>query len=250
MESILQFLWTCNLSQIILISSIENILIVIISLIIGWLIVKAFKKNKVCQVPEQIKSQEIILTLSTLLINTLITIIGWMMWKEGLIIIKATTNFWIVLVDIFVLFCAMDISMYVLHRMAHIQFIFPILHQTHHQYVRVRPITLFVLNPLETLSFGALWLILIYFYSASAIAISIYLALNVIFGIVGHLGVEPISKKVASLPIVNLLTTSTFHAQHHLMPEQNFGFYTTIWDKLFKSLSPFYHSHFGKVVEK
>lgn len=249
MESILQLLWQCTYPQIFMISAFENSLIIVISLLLGQLVVKKFKNRKVSQTPDHLKPNEIILTFSTLIINILITMAGWILWKEGFISIYATSNFWIVLLDTFVLFCTMDIMMYVLHRMAHIKLLYPILHKTHHQYVRVRPITLFVLNPLETMSFGSLWLILIYFYSASAIAISIYLVLNIIFGIVGHLGVEPVSKKIALLPIINLITTSTFHAQHHQMPEQNFGFYTTIWDKLFKSLSPYYHSHFGKMVD-
>jgi len=249
MESILQFLWKCTIPQIIVVATIENLLIIIISLLLSHIIVRTYKSKRVCQSSGTLKSTEVILTFSTLMINILVTLAGWTLWKENYILINRSVNFWIVLFDTFVLFFIMDLLMYILHRIAHIKFLFPILHSTHHQYIKVRPITLFVLNPLETLSFGILWLFLICSYSASGIAIFIYLALNIIFGIVGHLGVEPLSKKIAFLPVANLLTTSTFHAQHHQIPEKNYGFYTTIWDKLFKSLSPFYYSHFGKMLE-
>ena len=34
--------------------------------------------------------------------------------------------------------------------------------------------------------------------------------------------------------------TSTFHAEHHLQPRTNYGFYTVIWDRLFGTLHPRY----------
>jgi len=248
MDYILQFLWKCSFFQICFISAIENFLILIISLILGKIAVKIFREKQVCKSPAPINSIELMLCLSTLAINMLVTICGWFLWKEGFIQIKTSASFWIVIVDMLVLFFVMDLLMYLLHRVAHIKFLFPFLHSTHHKFTKVRPLTLFVLNPLETLSFGTLWLLLLIIYPASGFAIFIYLTINVIFGIIGHLGVEPIPKRIATLPVINLLTTSTFHAHHHQIAEHNFGFYTVIWDKLFKSLSPYYNSHFGKIL--
>ncbi len=142
----------------------------------------------------------------------------------------------------------MDAAMYALHRAAHMSLLFPIMHRVHHRYERVRPLTLFLLSPIENLGFGMLWLGVIVFYQPSWLGMSIYLAINVAFGTIGHLGVEPLPDGWKRWPLVNYLATSTFHAQHHQALEHNYGFYTLIWDKLFGTLSPRYEKDFGRVA--
>src|SRR5205085_1422480 len=100
------------------------------------------------------------------------------------------------------------------------------------------PLTLFVIHPLETAGFGVLWLALITIYGASLLGMSIYLALNVAFGLVGHLGVEPLPERWRSLPILRHVAMARFHATHHQDPHHNFGFYTRVWDSLFGTLDP------------
>jgi lathosterol oxidase len=41
------------------------------------------------------------------------------------------------------------------------------------------------------------------------------------------------------------LGTSTFDAQHHARRETNFGFYTLLWDRLFRTLDPQYETAFA-----
>jgi sterol desaturase/sphingolipid hydroxylase (fatty acid hydroxylase superfamily) len=43
---------------------------------------------------------------------------------------------------------------------------------------------------------------------------------------------------------INYVSTSTFHAEHHLDKDHNYGFYTLIWDRLFRTISPDYLSDF------
>ena len=137
--------------------------------------------------------------------------------------------------------------MYVLHRMAHNRILFSIMHRTHHRYERLRPMTLFALSPVENLGFGFLWLVVIAVYPASWLGMSTYLAINVAFGAIGHLSVEPFPPSWKNIPILNYISTSSFHAQHHLDRDHNFGFYTLIWDKLFGTLSPRYKQDFGRL---
>jgi Delta7-sterol 5-desaturase len=70
--------------------------------------------------------------------------------------------------------------------------------------------------------------------------------LNVLFGLVGHLGVEPFPKAWVRLPLIRLISTSTFHAEHHGDRHHNFGFYTLIWDRLFGTISPDYLRDFER----
>jgi sterol desaturase/sphingolipid hydroxylase (fatty acid hydroxylase superfamily) len=109
-----------------------------------------------------------------------------------------------------------------------------------------RPLTLFMLNPAENLAFGALWLFVIWVYPASWFGMSVYLVLNVLFGTMGHLGVEPLPAWFARTPIVRYVAGSTFHARHHQDLDSNFGFYTLIWDRLFGTLRKDYFETVGQ----
>jgi sterol desaturase/sphingolipid hydroxylase (fatty acid hydroxylase superfamily) len=121
------------------------------------------------------------------------------------------------------------------------------MHRTHHRYDKPRPLNLFVLNPFEVLGFGALWLGVIIVYSSTWAGMLGYLALNLIFGTMGHLGVEPLPRAFMRLPVLRHLGTSTFHARHHQDGDVNFGFYTDLWDRLFKTLYRRYEQTFGRL---
>ena len=66
----------------------------------------------------------------------------------------------------------------------------------------------------------------------------------VAFGTLGHSGVEPFPRSWPRIPLLRLLGTSTFHAEHHEEPAHNFGFYTLIWDQLFGTLDPAYRRRY------
>jgi len=240
------WIFTTNWFNAFIFFLVMNVIIFIIALTGGNLLVKKFMINKVCKTPEGFSNSEVFLVFSTVLLNALVTLAGWFLWKLNFIKLNPEINL-MVFVDVCKLFFTMDFLMYVLHRIAHLKAFYWLLHKTHHSFVSCKPLTLFALNPLENLSFGLLWLLVLCLYSTSWIAISIYLSLNVLFGVIGHLGVEFIPPKLANNPFLKYFTTSTFHAFHHQDINHNFGFYTTLWDKLFKSLSPVYFSYFGKI---
>jgi sterol desaturase/sphingolipid hydroxylase (fatty acid hydroxylase superfamily) len=145
-------------------------------------------------------------------------------------------------VDFVVLVLMMDAAMYVMHRVAHAPFLYTRLHAPHHRYVHARPLTLFVLSPLEVLGFGALWLGVCVAYESSWLGMLLYLAFNTLWGVLGHLGVEPFPEGWVRWPVLGRIATTTFHARHHLESDSNFGFYTLLWDRLFGTLALPYFS--------
>lgn len=223
----------------------ENFFIVVISLLAGQWLVKAFKNRPIC-VQTKVSKAEITLGVCSLFLNTLVTVIGLILWRGGLINLRVSVS-WRDLLDTLVLLAAMDFLMYLFHRVAHNHYVYKFLHEIHHRFEDPNPLTLFALNPLENLGFGALWLVVLIVYPTSWLSITIYLTLNVISGLIGHLGVEPFPHWWAKTPVISIITTSTFHAQHHKEGNCNFGFYTTVWDKLFKTLSPHYPAAFGQL---
>jgi sterol desaturase/sphingolipid hydroxylase (fatty acid hydroxylase superfamily) len=228
----------------------ENLVVFVLAIALGYVLLHIFSERRVTAAPGRTEPTEIVLTITTLLLNTLVTLVGWWLWREGVITFRSDTGIQAIVVDTIVLLVVMDLAMYALHRLAHWKLLYPLLHRTHHRYDRPHPLTLFVLNPAEAVSFGSLWLLVISVYDASWIGMSIYLALNVLFGTIGHLGVEPLPDRWKRIPILRLLSTSTFHAQHHHDKAYNFGFYTLLWDRLFGTLSPEYESRFGRMQQE
>jgi Delta7-sterol 5-desaturase len=221
-----------------LIFLLENALITVLTLYAGnWLLQRyAAPCTPTPANPTRTPSrrQWLICTVTNIL-NTVVTFAGWWLWKNGFITITTAVSPSII-PDFFVLFLAMDLLMYIFHVIIHKTVFHQLIHSLHHEAVHPTPIDLFVLHPLETLAFGALWLFVMMIYSANIYAVIIYLVVNVIFGLTGHLGIEPLPARIRNLPVINYLGTSTFHHDHHEDIRYNFGFYTSIWDRLFHTL--------------
>jgi Delta7-sterol 5-desaturase len=179
--------------------------------------------------PPPLTRGELGLAALVALVNVAVTLAGWELWRRGVIRVRAELGGRAVL-DALILLTTMDLSMYVLHRLAHPPKLYGLLHETHHRYERSRPLTLFVMHPLEAAGFGALWLGLLCAYAPTWAGLTAYLVLNVVSGTIGHLGGR-------ALPRFGWISGSDFHARHHRDPSRNMGFYTRIWDRLFGTLA-------------
>ena len=246
MNTFLTFLREAPLWLLALLALAENAAILLGTLGVGGWLIRRFGDRPVVDDVPPVDAMQIGLAGSTVVLNAVVTFLGLLLWRSGVIQFRADSGAIAVLIDFFLLVFAMDVCMYVLHRVAHFPPLFRIIHRTHHHYDSPRPLTLFVLNPLEALSFGLLWLALLCCYDATWLGMSLYLAFNVLFGLVGHIGVEPLPDGWKRLPVLRYVSTSSFHAGHHRHEGYNFGFYTLIWDRMFGTLSPRYESDFGR----
>src|SRR5262245_6581000 len=248
MESLVRWIEVAPSWQAVAVLLLENVAVFLFALALGEILVRRHAGRRVAPPPPPLERLEVLVTISTVLLNTVVTIAGLFLWRAGLIRFRTDAALWAWL-DVLALLVIMDFAMYVLHRLAHHPWLYPILHQLHHRYDRPRPLTLFILNPAENLAFGSLWLVVCLLYPASWLGMSIYLALNVIFGTVGHLGVEPLPRSWPRLPLVRWIAGSTFYARHHQDLAYNFGFYTLVWDRLFGTLRPDHWETFGELQE-
>jgi lathosterol oxidase len=207
----------------------ENLLVTMLALLFGGALLKLNHKHI-----KAATSNEVLICLLTNIINTVITYAGYWLWQHNYIIMSFATN-WFILIDFFVLFILMDLAMFIFHYGIHHSLIYKAIHKFHHHYADPIPIDLFVLHPIETMGFGSLWLIIIAALNFNFYSVLIYLAVNVFFGIMGHLGIEPVPKFIRKAIPFRYLGSSSFHHDHHLNINYNYGFYTTIWDKVFKT---------------
>lgn len=214
-----------------------NVAVFVLSVTAGEALVRVYRHRPVAPPPEPLEAREVWWAAACVVLNGCVAIAGWFLWRAGIIRVRPGAGWW-VLLDVAVLLLAMDLAMYVSHRVAHVRWVYPLVHRTHHHYDKPRPLNLFVLNPAEVLGFGALWLAVLCVYTATWPGILVYLALNLVFGTLGHLGVEPFPKSWRTRPVLRHIGSSTFHAGHHQDGRVNFGFYTTVWDRLFGTAGP------------
>lgn len=204
----------------------ENLVLLILSVIIGSFIDKEFAT---------VKKTDIKWIISTLFCNTAITIIGYKLYQYNFIKIDFHSTIFSLLFDIIILILLMDLFMFVFHYSAHKLTWFSPIHQLYHTHIETNVYSLFVLNPIETLGFGFIWLFLIAIIQFNFFSIIVYLILNLTYGILGHVKKDLFPAFWNSNIFTKWISTTKFHSNHHKNQSHNFGFYFTIWDKIFKT---------------
>jgi len=220
-------------------SLIGNVAIFIGSVCLCDWLGKRYSSSPLFAARHPISKKDAQLAVIAVLLNSAIAVLGWWLWQERWITITHPA-WWRTLLDVCAFLMLMDFGMYLSHRIAHDPWLYSKIHATHHTHQATNPISLFVLNPSEVLGFGTLMLSVLIAIPLSGTAVLVYLMLNVLFGTLGHAGVEPFPRSWARWILVRQIGTSTFHAEHHLQPRTNYGFYTVIWDRLFGTLHPRY----------
>jgi lathosterol oxidase len=235
----LELLETLHPGWFALLALVENILLVGVGAVLGHAALRLPGAHRLTPDPGPVSGLELALVASTTVLNTAITIAGWWLWKAGVIDVRTDLGLR-ALAELVVLVLVMDILMYAGHATVHLRVLFPWVHRLHHVFADARPITLFALHPLEAIGFGAMWLVVLAVHPFTVGALAAYTALNLIFGILGHLGVEPLPPSVRGGVIFKWVATPAMHVGHHAEPRYNLGFYTTVWDRLFGTLEPGY----------
>jgi sterol desaturase/sphingolipid hydroxylase (fatty acid hydroxylase superfamily) len=173
------------------------------------------------------------------LVNAAVAWVGWQLWQHGTIRVTTGTGPTAV-IEFAALVLVMDLALYLGHRVAHLRALYPLVHRLHHRFAEPRPATLFALHPAEAAGFGALWIGALAVHAFPLTVIVAYGALNLTFGTLGHLGIEPLPLRWRRHRIFRWIATPTFHETHHRCPATNMGFYTTIWDRLGSTIHPAY----------
>ena len=178
---------------------------------------------------------DVVLSLITVLCNTIVFLFGVYLWKYGFIVLNENENVFWILLEVLFLVLVMDLLMYVFHRSVHFITYFRKIHQRHHEHESTNLLSLFVLHPVESIGFGLMMLGVLLFFPLSATGISISLVIISVWGTVGHLNHTVLPKSWLKFVKKGYICTSEFHYLHHQHPGCNFGFYTSIWDIIFKT---------------
>jgi lathosterol oxidase len=231
MQAFFAYLERLDLVFLFLLFLLENAAIALAAVLLGFALDGLLPKMK-----RLISLKEVYWTCSTIFFNTLVTLTGYLLFKYSFIVFHLESDLLNIVIDFVVLIFAMDLLMYVFHRVIHqLSFVYRY-HDLHHAYDTPTAISLFVLHPIEVLGFGSLWLLLLFTVDFSIYAVVFYLVLNVAMGIIGHLRKEIVPAAVKHHVCFQWLANTGFHVDHHQHEQRNFGFYTKVWDRLFGTL--------------
>ena len=171
-------------------------------------------------------TKEIRSSLLTLFINIVIAIPGYILWVKG-IIVFANLNIWATFISLFLL---MDFLMYFLHWASHTIPTLKKIHLKHHEHSEnFNCVSLYYMSPWESVLFGLLLTTVAILFSFNIYGFILFLGFNWFYGVITHLNINN------SKPYFLIFTTNFFHQNHHHLFYKNYGFYTFIWDKLFKT---------------
>ncbi len=202
--------------------------ILIVSNIIAYILTIIISKlwDKIYNYKGVFLKKEIIGSIYVLCINIIIGIPGYILWVKG-IIMFSKSSIWFSFISIFLL---MDFFLYILHYLSHKVELLNKIHSKHHEHTdSFNPVSLYHMSPWESIFFGILLTMITILFKFNLYGFILFLIFNWLYGVMTHLNSN------SSKPYLFTFTTNTFHKTHHKVNNKNFGFYTFIWDKLFKT---------------
>ena len=140
--------------------------------------------------------------------------------------------------QIFVLMIILDFWFYVVHRIMHTKLVYKIVHKTHHLSTDPSPFAANSVHPTEAI-FDFIFIVLTSLVlPLHPLAIFVFVNISAIWSTIGHLGYEIFPRSFTKSIFGKYLNLATVHNQHHKLFLYNFGYYTTIWDRIFGTLHP------------
>ncbi len=169
---------------------------------------------------------EILDSLIILLINIIIGIPGFFLWKID-VIVFSDDNIFLSFTELFLL---IDFSMYLLHWVSHNFSPFKKIHSKHHEHSEeFNCVSLYYMSPWESIFFGLLLTFVVAIFQFNMYGFILFLIFNWIYGVITHLNTKTHQSTFL------IFTTNMFHRKHHQLNYKNYGFYTFFWDKLFRT---------------
>ncbi len=164
-------------------------------------------------------------SILVMFINILIAIPGYLLYISSKINFITDTNYFR---DFLLLYLIFDITFYCLHYISHHLWPFTIFHKKHHTHQSFNVISLYVMHPIESVLFGAFLTICAFLFTWNLYSFLSFIFINWFLGLLNHLNTNSIKQPV-------FFCNSNFHKIHHQYPNKNYGFYTVLWDKIFKT---------------
>jgi sterol desaturase/sphingolipid hydroxylase (fatty acid hydroxylase superfamily) len=203
-----------------------------------WKLLKRRLQNWRIQLKERVDAKqikfEIINSLFTLMVSTLIVLAIYLMKSLGLTKIYTDINEYprfFAIGGFFIFLFLDDTWFYWIHRLLHHPKIFKYVHKVHHKSIDVNPFTSLSFHWVETLLLTS-WIVPVsMFFPMYVPAFGLLQIWGLLDNIKSHIGYE-FFPSWWNKSIGKLMTSSTHHNMHHSKFNGNYGVHFRIWDRL------------------
>ncbi len=186
------------------------------------------RRRSVSSRTRRVTHRDLWLTSSTTLTNAVTLVPAWWAWQQGWIEL-APGGLLRAALDLGYLIVGLDLTMYALHRLFHLEPLYGLFHAIHHtDDERMSPVTLFVMHPAEAAGFGAVTGLMMLIHPVSMPGVVAFFVLNLVVGTVAHV---PAPDQVHVNWTDSWLGGAALHNDHHRQPDTAFGFFTQLWDR-------------------
>ena len=148
------------------------------------------------------------------------------------------------------MFLIHDTYFYWMHRFMHLPFIFKRVHLIHHKSTNPTPWTSYSFHFLESILEAAIIPIIAFTLPVHKSALILFLLLQFIYNVYGHLGFELYPGNFHKTFIGKWINTSVAHNMHHKYFTGNYGLYFLFWDRLMGTLNPGYDDTYQYTTKK
>ncbi len=148
------------------------------------------------------------------------------------------------------MFLIHDTYFYWMHRFMHLPYIFKRVHLVHHKSTNPTPWTSYSFHFMESALEAAIIPIIAFTLPVHKSALILFLLLQFIYNVYGHLGFELYPKGFNKHFIGRWINTSVAHNMHHKHFTGNYGLYFLFWDRLMGTLRPDYDDAFEYTTDK
>ena len=142
-----------------------------------------------------------------------------------------------------------DAYFYWSHRLMHHPKVFKYVHLVHHKSTNPSPWTAYAFHPLEGVIEALIIPIIAFSIPTHKSAIIGYTLFQIIYNVYGHLGFEIMPKKFNKHWFGKWMNTAVGHNMHHKYFVNNYGLWTTIWDRSFGTMNPKYDEAYHQATE-
>jgi Delta7-sterol 5-desaturase len=136
----------------------------------------------------------------------------------------------------FIILFAYDTGFYWAHTLMHkSRAVYKVTHATHHKFINVTPFAAYAFHFGEA-GIAAVTLITILLVMPwHPMVFLTYVVFSIAYNGLLHLGYDLFPKSWRNHPALKWMNTTTHHIYHHQIPNCNYGFVTTVWDKWMKT---------------
>jgi sterol desaturase/sphingolipid hydroxylase (fatty acid hydroxylase superfamily) len=142
----------------------------------------------------------------------------------------AFKNDYMIFIDLLILAIWNEVHFYLGHKLMHTK-LFIGIHRTHHKSVVVTPFSTYSFHPAESLIFGTVMILPMLLVEFELLALIIFPIYHLFFNTLGHSNVKLVNQTFG----IKQIEISTHHNNHHTKFNSNFGFASSLMDRLMRT---------------